>query len=301
MGTLKKTIILNNNTVKNFNGMATLTLNKEQSYVYATFKAFNLNIKDNLVLAIAQNKKQITKQNISLINNNTYNFKINNLNLDEPISCVLVSNEKTEVIPIVWAGENKNLNTEIMKTFEELKQETFVKTVVAAHNEEKKEKLDLSEMCELPTSEELEGIITEELNNSLDDISTEELNPIDEELKNINLGDETFYESMSDQIEELFNKYPSEPNLEKLIPNSKWVKIDYENNGNYYVLGLIYEDIELKYIAYGVPGTFSENAPNGLNNYSQWLPTNPESPNDFGYWVMYQNALSGESVEIDAI
>ena len=66
-------------------------------------------------------------------------------------------------------------------------------------------------------------------------------------------------------------------------------------------MGLIYEDIELKYIAYGVPGTFSENAPNGLNNYSQWLPTNPESPNDFGYWVMYQNALSGESVEIDAI
>ena len=278
MGTLKKTIILNNNTVKNFNGMATLTLNKEQSYVYATFKAFNLNIKDNLVLAIAQNKK-----------------------LDEQISCVLKKKKKTEVIPIVWAGENKNLNTEIMKTFEELKQETFVKTVVAAHNEEKKEKLDLSEMFELPTSEELEGIITEELNNSLDDISTEELNPIDEELKNINLGDETFYESMSDQIEELFNKYPSEPNLEKLIPNSKWVKIDYENNGNYYVLGLIYEDIELKYIAYGVPGTFSENAPNGLNNYSQWLPTNPESPNDFGYWVMYQNALSGESVEIDAI
>lgn len=301
MGTLKKTIILNNNTVKNFNGMATLTLTKEQNYVYATFKAFNLNRKDNLVLAIAQNKKQVTKQNINLTFSNTYSFKLNNLSLDDSIACVLVENGKTEVVPIVWAGENKNLNTEIMRTFEELKQEQPNKTVVATSLNNTQEKLDLSEMFELPSQEELDSIITEELNNSIDDVINPELNPIDEELKTLNLGDETFFESMSDQIEDLFNKYPSEPNLEQLIPNSKWVKIDYENNGNFYVLGLIYEELELKYIAYGVPGVFSENAPNGLNNYSQWLPTNPKEANGDGFWVMYQNALSGESVEIDAI
>lgn len=299
MGTLKKTIILNNNTSKNFNGLATLTLTNEQGFVYATFKTFNLNVKDNLILAIAQNKKQVAKQNINLINNNSYSFKLNNLSLDEPISCVLVANEQSQIVPIVWAGENKNLKEEMLQNFLELKNEPTIKNISACSNASNR--LDLNEMFDISNTQEIEDVITEELNNSLSDLSSPNLNPIDEELKNLNLESESFYESMADQIEELFNSYPSEPNLEKLIPNSKWVKIDYENNGNPYVLGLIYEEIELKYIAYGVPGSYSENAPNGLNNYSQWLPINPDKPNEAGYWVMYQNAWSGESVEIDAI
>ena len=249
-----------------------------------------------------ENKKQIYKQNINLINNNTYNFKLNNVNLDEPISCILVKNDAYEVVPIVWANDVKNLNTEIMQTFEELKSEP-IKVANVSTETPKSEKLDLSEMFDISNSEEIENIVTNELEKSFS-IENENLspqNPIDEELKNINFSSENFFESMSEQINDLFNKYPSEPNLENLVPNSKWVKIDYENNGNYYVLGLIYEDIELKYIAYGVPGEYAENAPNGLSNYSQWLPLNPQNPTDEGYWVMYQNAVSGESVEIDAI
>ena len=302
MNTLKKTIILNNNTIKNFNGMAVLTLNYEQNYIYATIKTFNISEKNNLVLAIAQNKKQIYKQNINLINNNTYNFKLNNVNLDEPISCILVKNDAYEVVPIVWANDVKNLNTEIMQTFEELKSEP-IKVANVSNDSPKSEKLDLSEMFDISNSEEIDNIVTNELEKSFSIENENALpqNPIDEELKNINFSSENFFESMSEQINDLFNKYPSEPNLENLVPNSKWVKIDYENNGNYYVLGLIYEDIELKYIAYGVPGEYAENAPNGLSNYSQWLPLNPQNPTDEGYWVMYQNAVSGESVEIDAI
>ncbi len=296
MNTLKKTIILNNNTVKNFNGMAVLTLENKQNQVFATFKMFNIEYNNNLVLGIAQNKKQIFKQSINLINNHS-SFTLNNINLDLPISCVLVNNNKTEVVPIVWASTFNNFNNEIMQTFEKLKHEETVQPNTTQTLSTPT--IDLNQMFEI--DDNIEDVITEEINNNFEVLNDNTLNPIDEELKNLNLGEESFYESMSDQIEDLFNSYPAEQNLEQLIPNSKWVKIDYENDGNYYVLGLIYEDIELKYIAYGVPGTFSENPPNGLNNYTQWLPTNPQTPTTDGYWVMYQNAQTGESVNIDAI
>lgn len=334
MSTLIKTIILNNNTVKNFNAMAVITLSQENNSVYGTLKAYNLNIKDNLVLGIAQNKKQVLKQNISLINNNVYNFKLNNINLNLPLACVLVQDTPTEVIPLMWANEKNDLKTEIMNNFAELKMQNITPKIneVITQSQPKKENIDLSEMFDISHEEEIEEVINSELGNdcftnektdyfngvkpnyvnneteNYDNVSAKFetannqtiSNPIEDELKNYEFSEETFYESMSEQIEDLFNKYPAETNLENLIPNSKWVKIDYENNGNYYVLGLIYEDIELKYICYGVPGKYAETPPNGLSNYSQFLPLNPESPED-GYWVMYQNAINGESVAVDAI
>ena len=70
--------------------------------------------------------------------------------------------------------------------------------------------------------------------------------------------------------------------------------MDFENNVNEYVLGLIYDGFDLKYICYGVPGEY-ENAPKHLGE-CQWLPLNPASPSD-GYWVIYQDAATGDRVD----
>ncbi len=340
MTTYKKTIVLHNTTLPKFDGNAILTLQKQADGVYGTFKAFNITPNPNLLLGLSQNGKQVLKQNINLINNNIYNFKLNNISLDENLSCVLVIDEPTEVIPLIWGSDVKNtLTQEIVDNLNKLKQPKVVNTP----------NIDLSEMFEVD-EKEVENIITNELDDTIllneqnnyiepneDSIIVpdtnlnektedttipaydENLNPynfktesvskilseksiIDQELENlnINVGD-TFYDNIAEQIEDLFSKYPAETNLEELIPNSKWVKIDYENSGNYYVLGLIYEDISLKYICYGVPGEYKEVAPNGLDNYSQWLPTNVNEPTQDGYWVMYQNAITGESILVDAV
>ena len=73
MATYKKTIVLNNSKSSTFNGSAVLTLNKSSNGVYGTLKTFNISNSPNLVLGVAQNKKQVFKQNINLINNNSYN------------------------------------------------------------------------------------------------------------------------------------------------------------------------------------------------------------------------------------
>ena len=125
MATYKKTIVLNNSKSSTFNGSAVLTLNKSSNGIYGTLKTFNIANSPNLVLGVAQNKKQVFKQNINLINNNSYNFKLTALNLDENISCVLVLDEPDKVIPLIWGSDTKNkLKEEIIENLSILKNQT---------------------------------------------------------------------------------------------------------------------------------------------------------------------------------
>ena len=98
---------------------------------------------------------------------------------------------------------------------------------------------------------------------------------------------------ISEQIDELFENNPREEVLEKIIPKSKWVKVVFEENQKTYVVGLIYDLGVLKYVSYGVPGTIDNNPLTNLEDYSQWLPIDENN----GYWIMFQDAQTGESVK----
>ena len=104
---------------------------------------------------------------------------------------------------------------------------------------------------------------------------------------------------IAEQLDELFDKYPREKNLENLIDNSSWVKINHEEENKYYVVGIIYENDDIKYICYGVPGSYYNEPQSDLRAYSQWLPVDSMNPYDNGYWVMYQDADSGENIVIN--
>ena len=108
-----------------------------------------------------------------------------------------------------------------------------------------------------------------------------------------------FYDMIAEQIEELFEKYPREHNLSRLIENSKWVKIDKDGDTKHYVVGIIIHNNDIKYICYGVPGTYSNEPPQELMPYSQWLPTDTKDPYNNGYWVMYQDADTGENIYLN--
>lgn len=107
-----------------------------------------------------------------------------------------------------------------------------------------------------------------------------------------------FYNEIKGQLSILFERYPEETFLNEIIPNSKWVKVDYEDNGKYFVIGLIYEDEKVSYVCYGMPGEYTFDPPKEFSGISQWLPLDPEKPNELGYWLMYQDAETGENVEI---
>ncbi|MBE7082176.1 MAG: hypothetical protein E7378_00635 [Clostridiales bacterium] len=111
--------------------------------------------------------------------------------------------------------------------------------------------------------------------------------------------EETFFDGIKEQVDTLFEKYPEEEILKEIIPNSKWVKIDYEEKGEYYVVGLMYENDQIKYVCYGVPSIYSDEPPKELQGFAQWLPIDTTKEKGFGYWITYQDADSGENVQLD--
>ena len=107
-----------------------------------------------------------------------------------------------------------------------------------------------------------------------------------------------FYKEIKEQLDIFFDRYPEETFLNEVIPNSKWIKVDYDDSGEYYVIGLIYEGQAIKFISYGVPGQFDIAPPSELSGSAQWLPLDPNKAEDLGYWLTYQDAKNGESVEV---
>lgn len=99
------------------------------------------------------------------------------------------------------------------------------------------------------------------------------------------------------QLDEMFAKYPADDVLNSIIPDSRFIKVE-NDNSNSYVLGVIYENKLMKYIAYGVPAKYNTLPPADLGQNYQWLPLNPEDVMSDGYYLIYQNALNGKIVEL---
>ncbi|MBQ7227526.1 MAG: hypothetical protein IJX05_03925 [Clostridia bacterium] len=104
----------------------------------------------------------------------------------------------------------------------------------------------------------------------------------------------SFYESVKDQLERLFSKNSRFERLERILPESKWIKIDYDESGKYYLVGVIGNPV--RYLCYGVPGDYSPTPPSDLVGYCQWLALDENDPSGKGFWIMYQDGVTGKSV-----
>lgn len=107
-----------------------------------------------------------------------------------------------------------------------------------------------------------------------------------------------FYISVKDKLDELFVMYPREIVLEKMVPSSKWVKINYDKN-DYYVAGvLVDDDGKTTHIAYGVPGYEGMTPPKETECICDWLPIK-DMQKFQGYWLIFQSADTGEIIPND--
>ena len=119
----------------------------------------------------------------------------------------------------------------------------------------------------------------------------------DEDDENVSENYESFVSKLQPQIDKLFEKNPAETVLEEIFPSSKWVRVEYEDDGDFYVFGLIYEGEKVKYVCYGVPAVYEENPPKELTGFPIFLPLNAENKKGFGYWLTYQDAETGNPIK----
>jgi len=115
--------------------------------------------------------------------------------------------------------------------------------------------------------------------------------------KNPPLAGGDFYNRVKKEIEGIFGAYPAEENLEKIVQDSRWVKISYGDN-KYYVFGVISSGGKPQYICYGVPSENNGEPPESMRGLASFIPSSFEDASS-GYWVMYQDAATGASLKID--
>ena len=98
------------------------------------------------------------------------------------------------------------------------------------------------------------------------------------------------------QFDNIFDKYEKDETLINLIPNSKFVKID-ENNEQFSI-GAIYDENDIKLICYAVFCNYNTPAPTELGEHYQWLPLDASDPLSDGYYIVFQDATDLKIVDV---
>ncbi len=178
----------------------------------------------------------------------------------------------------------------------ELFQKPYNDDVVASENYFLKEDVNV-ETLTVDNEENAPPTIKELGENLLDENSTffnEKLLSAYEKIS----ADIPYYKKVETELENLFRDYPEEENLQKVVPFSKWIKIEYAKN-KFYAVGIIYDNGEPLYVCYGVPAKYSASPPKNFSEYCSFIPLSVFDLCGDGYWVLYQNATTGKCIKTE--
>lgn len=283
-----KNIILTSADLKN-TSKAILSLEKDSGLTRVVIKGFNF--PQNSLKKFLGIKTSSGFYKIELKNENEFLIDNDKINFNDKISAVII--EITEKKPhiLMW-GSNETTRVwqnSIMSNFSDETSEAEPKT-----SEVLTQNVD-NEIQDYETDEEIERIIDKSLSGD----EFEEIGDFEEEPQEEFDNKSDFLFSIEEQINELLNNYEEEKALEELIPNSKFVKVNSKSSDdNFYIFGVIYENNEIRYIVYGIPGEYAVKPDDEYAQYYQFLPLSNENPEGFGYYLMYQDAINGNQVEI---
>ena len=104
--------------------------------------------------------------------------------------------------------------------------------------------------------------------------------------------DTDFYATVKPEIDKLFASCEKFEPLERALPDTRWVKVDYDSSGRYYAVGLVGSAPDC--IAYGVPGRFAE--PSAALGGADFVPVEGLKSAE-GFWVLFQSAVDGKELK----
>ena len=104
-----------------------------------------------------------------------------------------------------------------------------------------------------------------------------------------------FYELQAkSRLSELFSVCEEVECLKSVIPNSRFVKVNYTNS-SFYIVGIIEENDKPKYICYGVSGVYGY-PPKSLSDFCHFVPKSLFDLSRDGYYMIFQSAKTGEKI-----
>ena len=303
----KKSIVLNG--VEDNSKRAVLTFECDGEITRGIVRLYNFSSEPRGIISLGiYHDGNVVKAGLTHVEGMVFSFVCQIPFIPKKFSCAVINFLDGDPKPILYGnsegyGDQEKLFEEVISSLSKTKNVEEVENVLDEHNidldDELKEEIEKNiDDClqEQTTCEDCETCQYKKF--YFQSIQVLEDKPQEEEtLEEICEEKNGFYKELKEQIDLLFADNPNEDYLEKLIPNSKWVKVSIENSEEYYVLGLIYNEDRLVYICYGVPGVYQKTAPRELSGYPVWFPLDENKPQGFGYWLSYQDAQSGESVK----
>ena len=106
-----------------------------------------------------------------------------------------------------------------------------------------------------------------------------------------------YYAKVQGDLRALFEQYPPEEELAACIPYSRWAKIAFAR-GKHYAVGVISDEGRPQYICYGVPAERLSEPPKALRGFCSFMPLSVFDLHGKGYWMMFQDADTGERIQI---
>ena len=302
----KRSIVLSdingNSSVK-----AVLTLERKEDDIEGMIRFYNLPYEFEGLLTLGfyvENK--VIKSGLTKKSNSLYTFFLSEDFIEKNFSCAVIIFKEAEAKPLLYGSTNGRQEEVYANIINELSTNSNVENVEKVldkyglyYNEEEQKEIDAkidecmeeNKCSKCVYKEQFFSKVQSEEKLKNDETIEEETEEIQAEEK------DNFYFKLKPQIDKLFENNPIEKNLEEMIPSSKWVKVEYEDDGDFYVFGLLYEGDVIKYVCYGVPAIFEEEPPKELSGYPIFLPLDKNNQKGFGYWLTYQDAETGEPIK----
>ena len=101
-----------------------------------------------------------------------------------------------------------------------------------------------------------------------------------------------YYQSVKNELDELFKKYPCDKTLKDAFPASEWVRVKGDKKNPQCLVGVIYQDLRAKYICYALPAEDKNTPPAEIKDACVFVPTSPFDE-DKGFFVIFQSASTG--------
>lgn len=300
----KKSLVLSD-VNNSSNKKAVLTIQSDNNDVSGTLRLYNFENDTGLLTLGFYIDGKVIKSGLTKKSNMFYGFFLPEDILTKRFSCAVIEFKNGDAVPLLYGvsegrGEDvyASIIDELSADFSSSKVQSVLDKYGVDYGEEEKKEID--EEIDRCMSKECENCyykkyfyenLTKENVESEENAKDNQVEEVEEEVS------ESFVSRLKPQIDKLFENNPIEKNLEEIFPNSKFVKIEYEDDGDFYVFGLLYEGEKIKYVCYGIPAVYEEEPPKELSGYPIFVPLDKEKAGGFGYWLTYQDAETGEPIK----
>ena len=109
-----------------------------------------------------------------------------------------------------------------------------------------------------------------------------------------------YYLAVKEEIDRLFKTYPRDTTLSGAFSCGEWVRVKGTAKQPEYLVGILRMDGKVRYICYALRAENKSNPPDEIKNVCAFVPTDVYDE-DKGYFVIFQNASSGECIRPELV